>query len=115
MTIELKYFSSVFGKAVPRFGTDGWIGAIRKKDGFIWDESEITAVPMTEYRRYLREYTRVLKEGSILERTKKDRDGWISETESKYEPKSDSNENEIKERSEFKPLPRRKRTKKQGG
>lgn len=88
MANEFKYYSSVYGRVVPRFGTSSYIGAVMGKDGFEWDEVKIVAIPMTEFARYRKEYTKNVKNGSIMERTLKDREDWISESNRAYSDES---------------------------
>lgn len=85
MSENFKYFSSVFGKVVPRFGTDVYIGCKRTNTGFEWDEKKVVCIPESEIVRYHREYTRVIKEGSIVKRTKTDYDASIGRVSSKEE------------------------------
>jgi hypothetical protein len=81
------------------------------KGGHVWDESEVVAIPEIDTIRYFREYKRVVKEGSLIERTKEDYDSWVKVQESKSrgeaEPadSSETKQNSIGE----KPIPKRKR------
>lgn len=81
--MKLKYFSSVKGHAVSRYGTREFIGATRGKDGHVWDTDAVTAIPEAEYYRYLREYTRAIKSKSLKKRTKADYDKAIKAQEDK--------------------------------
>lgn len=59
--VKFRYFSPVNGSAAPRYGTGSIIGAIRTKDGFIWDTDAVVPIPISETRQYLKEYKRMLK------------------------------------------------------
>ncbi len=61
-----RYFQSVPGCAVQRYGTASHIGAIRTPTGFKWSD-EIVAVPTVECTRYIREYTQAVRAGELIE------------------------------------------------
>jgi hypothetical protein len=69
---NFRYFSSVEGRAVQRFGSKGFVGAKRTIDGHEWDVNCIVAISLGELARYGREYGRALAEGSLVERTAKE-------------------------------------------
>lgn len=72
--IEFRYFKSVEGHIVPRYGTQTYIGArIDKAEGWVWTE-DVKRIPTTEVTRYLREYNRALKDGAIVEVKRSDYD-----------------------------------------
>jgi hypothetical protein len=71
---QFRYFRSVEGKVVGRFGKDSYIGVRRTKEGWDWNTEDVFAIPTEECRRYVREYKRALKSGALIEVTKKDFD-----------------------------------------
>ena len=69
--IRFRYFRSIVGHLVPRFGTRDFIGARRDPaEGVKWDTDAVVRIPETEYNRYLREYRRILAAGGLVEVTK---------------------------------------------
>jgi hypothetical protein len=74
----MRYFSSVEGAAVPRFGSRSFIGAVRTAKGFSWTPDAVVAVPDEETGRYLREYARVIRAGALRERTAADHERWMA-------------------------------------
>jgi hypothetical protein len=73
--IIFRYFKSVEGRVVPRYGTTTFIGVQRdQKVGWVWDTSAITRVPEYETTRYGKEYRRALSDGSMVECSKADFD-----------------------------------------
>jgi len=62
---DFVYFRSVEGRAVPRFGTDVFIGCVKTKDGFVFS-NEPVAVPKSEERRYRREYNNAVRRGDLV-------------------------------------------------
>lgn len=74
--MEFRYFSSVKGAAVPRFGSTSFIGAARTPRGFAWNLDAVVAVPVEEVNRYLREYNRVLRSDALRERKVVDFEQW---------------------------------------
>ncbi len=73
--IEMRYFSSVKGRAVPRHGSDAFIGCRKVKGkGFEWDTDKVVAVPLSDFQRYGRDYSNNLRRGDLEERSKKDYD-----------------------------------------
>ena len=73
--ITFRYFRSVEGMVVPRYGTATFIGVQRdQKQGWIWDTSTIIRVPEYETTRYLKEYRRALADGALVECTRQDFD-----------------------------------------
>jgi hypothetical protein len=73
--ITFRYFRSVEGKVVPRYGTATYIGAQRdQKMGWVWDTSAVVRIPEYEVERFAREYRRALAEGAIIECARADYD-----------------------------------------
>jgi hypothetical protein len=73
--ITFRFFRSVEGKVVPRYGTATFIGVQRdNKIGWIWDTTSVIRVPEYEVNRYMREYRRALSDGSLVECCKADYD-----------------------------------------
>lgn len=73
--VKFRYFSPVNGSAAPRYGTGAIIGAIRTKEGFVWDLAAVVPIPISEIRQYLKEYKRMLKRSPLggaclIERTR---------------------------------------------
>ena len=64
---NFRHFSSVEGHVVPRWGTDTFIGVTRAPGGWKWNTGKMVKIPADECRRYLREYNRALKDGSLKE------------------------------------------------
>ena len=93
--IKYRYFSSVQGHIVPRFGAQGqYIGAKLIPSGeevarsllgpsgqgsFLWgwDTTKVVRISEKEFVLYGREYTRALKSGALVQRTAKDYDKYI--------------------------------------
>jgi hypothetical protein len=74
---KYRYFSPVVGRAAPRYGTGAFIGAIKGPTGFVWDESEVVPIPISEIRIHLKAYGKLLRKGprlgpSLIERTRAD-------------------------------------------
>ena len=66
--ITFRYFRSVAGMVVPRYGTVSFIGAMRDKvQGWVWDTDLVVRIPEFETTRYLREYRRALADGALVE------------------------------------------------
>lgn len=68
----MRYFSVTAGCTVPRFGTDVFIGAVRSKDGMVFDEEKVVRIPVAEVLRYNREYRNALRRKEIVERSVED-------------------------------------------
>jgi hypothetical protein len=67
--MKMRYFSCVEGRAVPRFGTDTYIGCHRVAGkGFVFDPSKVVAIPEEEVNRRLKDYRNALRRGDIVER-----------------------------------------------
>ena len=47
--MDFKYFSSVQGRAVQRYGTDSYIGATKTPKGFVWDVDRVVAEARRPY------------------------------------------------------------------
>ena len=71
--ITFRYFKSVDGRAVPRFGQRSYIGCRRGPDGFVWIDRAVS-IPTLEVVKYLREYNRALADGSLVEVSKEQYD-----------------------------------------
>lgn len=69
-----RYFSSVEGHVVGRFGSTSFIGVRRGPDGWVWVTDDVYRIPIIEINRYVREYKRALADGSLKEVTKADFD-----------------------------------------
>ena len=83
--ITFKFFRSVEGKVVPRYGTATFIGALRdNKQGWVWDTTTVVRVPEYEVTRYMREYRRALADGALVECSSADYDA--QQTEVSDEP-----------------------------
>lgn len=65
--LKLRYFKSVKGHVVPRYGTDTMIGVVRFGNRWEWDLDKITAIPEDEIKRSGKAYRRALRDGSIVE------------------------------------------------
>jgi hypothetical protein len=85
-----RYFSCVPGRVAHRFGTRSAIGAIRGKRGYEWDETAIVPLPESELRRYLREYSRLLRgpKAALVERSRADYEAYAREQG--FDPVADS-------------------------
>jgi hypothetical protein len=68
--MKFKYFRSVKGHVVHRYGTDTLIGVTRGKDGHKWNTERVVAIPEVEYFRHLKAYRRAVKSGALKESTK---------------------------------------------
>lgn len=69
--IIFRYFRSIEGMVVPRYGTATFIGVQRdQKQGWIWDTNAIIRVPEYETTRYGKEYRRALADGALVECSK---------------------------------------------
>ena len=83
--IIFKFFRSVEGKVVPRYGTATFIGVLRdNKQGWVWDTATVVRVPEYEVTRYMREYRRALADGALVECSSADYDA--QQTEATDEP-----------------------------
>lgn len=85
MNIDFQYFSCVKGHVVPRYGTDVYIGVNRTAGGWEWDEDRVVAIPVTECAQYKREYLRAVREGSLIQREKKDHTAYLKTQEQQQE------------------------------
>ena len=64
--IKLRYFKSIHGKVVPRFGTERFIGC--KHNGKDWEWSDkLVSIPASECDAYLVEYKRAIKTKTLIE------------------------------------------------
>lgn len=63
---DFRYFRSVPGAAVLRYGTRSYIGCVRTMTGFVWTD-EVIAIPALECRRFVREYRRALADKALIE------------------------------------------------
>jgi hypothetical protein len=73
---KCRYFSSVPGHAVARYGTGTTIGASRGPTGYVFNTDVVVAIPEAEFYRYMREYKRALLHKELVERTKEDFDSY---------------------------------------
>jgi len=73
---DYRYFSCVEGHVVARFGSGQlFIGVQRDPEhGWVWDPQAVVAIPKTQMIRYHREYSRALREGALIERTREEYD-----------------------------------------
>ena len=73
---DYRYFSCVEGHVVARFGSGQlYIGVQRDPaHGWVWDPDAVVAIPTTQMIRYHREYSRALREGALIERTREEYD-----------------------------------------
>jgi|SRR6187551_177323 len=66
------FVSCVEGSLVTRYGTRTFIGAERRTlepNVVDYHPEQIVAIPHDEFRKYRREYTRALRDGSLVQRT----------------------------------------------
>lgn len=66
------FVSCVEGSLVTRYGTRTFIGAERRAlepKVVDYHPEQVVAIPHDEFRKYRREYLRVMREGSLVERT----------------------------------------------
>jgi hypothetical protein len=96
MEIKFKYFSCKAGHAVARFGTNSFVGSIRTKSGFKWNEAQVVAIPESEIIRYGREYKRVIKDGALIPRTEIDYKSWIKIQENKENKAKPADDSKVK-------------------
>jgi hypothetical protein len=68
--MKFKYFRSVEGHVVDRYGTDRSIGVARVEGQHVWDTERVVAIPETEYLRHLKAYRRAVKSGALKVSTK---------------------------------------------
>jgi len=80
MSGEFKYIKSQHGFVVKRYGTNTYIGCTKTKTGFEWTDN-IVRIPLAEWTRYIKEYSRSLNDGSLVESSEKEFD------EKNFEPK----------------------------
>ncbi len=74
---EFRYFSSVQGRVVPRYGTDTFIGVKRTSSGWGWDEERVVAIPAAECSRFGREYQNAVRLRALKVRTREDYDAYL--------------------------------------
>lgn len=73
------FVSAVEGQPVRRYGTPSMIGAERTvaaPNVITYDTALVVAIPVEESDRYLREYTRALRDGSLIQRTAEE---WLAQ------------------------------------
>jgi hypothetical protein len=70
--MKFKYFKSVEGHVVQRYGTDTYIGVARVNGKHVWNTKRAVAIPEVEYLRHLKAYNRAVKDKSIIVATKKE-------------------------------------------
>ena len=84
--ILFRYFKSVEGMIVPRYGTSTFIGAKRDKTvGWIWDTTRVVRIPESETVRYMKEYRRALADGAMVECSRTDYDAQNAEVHEVHE------------------------------
>jgi hypothetical protein len=75
---KFHYFSPVTGHVVARYGSTGYIGAVRDpKQGFNVDPDVVVRIPDAAYRSNLKAYRRAVKDGSLIARTANDYDNYV--------------------------------------
>lgn len=68
-----RFFRSVEGRAVARFGSGSrtraceLIGAVRDGTSIVWDTERVTPLPADYCRRYVRELSRAVQRGDLIE------------------------------------------------
>lgn len=71
--IPMRHFSSIEGRAVPRFGTATYIGCKKvKKKGFVFDTAKVVSIPVSETEKYLKDYANAVRRGDLRELTEAD-------------------------------------------
>ena|GEM_PF-2634085 len=84
--ILFRYFRSVEGMIVPRYGTTTFIGAKRDKTvGWVWDTARVVRIPESETVRYMKEYRRALADGAMVECLRADYDAQNAEVKEVHE------------------------------
>jgi len=73
-TVFALFVSCVPGRPVTRYGSRVTIGAYRDPatSKFAWEPETVVAIPEPEFRRYRREYTSALRDGSLRSRSEAD-------------------------------------------
>ena len=72
--MEFRYVSSVKGHLATRYGTGTPLGAVVGRDEktgestVVWNEDAVIAIPLDEWNRHIKEYTRLLTHGALKER-----------------------------------------------
>ncbi len=71
---DFVYVKAVSGRLVPRYSTlqssaTTYIGAVRDGKKIVWTEGAVVRIPRAEWTRYVKEYQRVLIEGSLEKAT----------------------------------------------
>jgi uridine phosphorylase len=74
-----KYVSCKSGALVTRYGTRSYIGAVldMRTGESTFNEAEVVKLPLSEWNAYLKEYTRCVKAGVLIERDEKAYEGWL--------------------------------------
>jgi hypothetical protein len=84
--IIFRYFKSVEGMVVPRYGTATFIGVKRDKTvGWVWDTARVVRIPESETVRYMKEYRRALADGAMVECLRADYDAQNAEVHEVHE------------------------------
>ncbi len=81
--IQYRYFSSVKGHVVQRYGTGVHVGVVRAAGGWEWDEDEVVAIPETECCKYEREYQNAVRHKALQKRSQDDYDAYVRKQEQK--------------------------------
>lgn len=70
--MEMRFFSSVQGRAFMRRGKGVYIGCKQKPKatGFVWDTDVVVAIPQSEVDLNLRDYNAAVRRGDLVKRTK---------------------------------------------
>ncbi|MCP4674347.1 MAG: hypothetical protein GY854_02280 [Deltaproteobacteria bacterium] len=79
MANKFRYFSSVQGQVVQRYGTDTFIGVKRTANGWDWNDESVVPIPETECSRYEREYQNAVRNGALKIRTQKDYEAYLNQ------------------------------------
>jgi hypothetical protein len=79
--VEFVFVKSVNGRLVPRYSTlqsssTTYIGASRDGRKLVWTEDAVVRIPLPEWTRYLKEYERALREGSLKKASAADFAAW---------------------------------------
>jgi len=78
----MKFFSSVIGRPVARWGTGTMIGAridasLPDGPGIVYDVDAVVAIPLAEFKRHEREYRKAIACKELVERTRSQHDTYV--------------------------------------
>ncbi len=77
--MEMRYFSSVKGRAFQRRGTTSYIGCrLIKGKGFEWNEDAVVAIPESDVLKNLKDFDNAVRRGSLKKRSVEDHTAWIA-------------------------------------